>query len=572
MKARVAAMSHAATDETVRPALRGERDAASAVLRSELAAVALILLGAALLFLVGLGQSTLWDQDEAKYTQIAREILQTRDPITLHLNGAPWFVHPPLYLWLQAVTGWLFGFNEFTARVWSAIFGVLGVLATIRLGRLLFTPRAGLLAGVVVMTTFQFFAQSRLAIFDGALVVLMLLAFEAFLRGLRTAEPHLIVWAGIWAGLGTLTKGPIALLLPGMVAAAFLALRRPAVSWRRLPWMKAAAAYLLTAAPWYLVEWVRHGWPFIGQIIGYYTLTRFFGVVEEQSGPWWYYAPVFGLGTFPWTALFVAMLLYQVRRRAHDGSLLVVLWIGITVVFFSLAGTKLPNYVLPVYPMAAVGIAAVWDRLFAGEGMARRYVNAAFIFTVGAVALFAFEIAAFGRLVYPAEFAALQRHLFTVGIAVGGWLLFASALYALRRPAESFAVLAATTVLLAGALIGRTLPLVEAHRPIKTVAAALRPELQPGTALAAVNLTAQQTLLFYTDHRVLWVDDAEGLRPLLCRHRRIVIVARTNERDSVMRYLQFYVPAPLRVIVQQGGLTAIRKEGEIGCRRRLPAL
>lgn len=535
------------------------------MLRNERVALVLILVGAAVLFLAGLGQSTLWDQDEAKYTQIAREILQTGDPITLHVNGAPWFVHPPFYMWLQALVGRVWGFNEFTARLWSAIFGVVGVLATMLLGRLLFGPRTGLLAGMVLATSFQYFAQSRLAIFDGVLVAFMLLTFYTFLRAVREGRSRTLIWSGVWAGLGTLTKGPIALLLPGLVGGAFLLLRRGRYNWRRLPWLLALAVYALLATPWYVVEWIRHGWPFVQSVIGYYTFNRFFGVVEGQAGPWWYYGPVLILGTFPWTAFVVAALVYHARRTMHDGSLLVVLWCGLTVVFYSLAGTKLPNYVLPLYPWAAMGTAAMWDRFFVADRSVPRYLSAAWICTGAVLVAFAVEIVLFARMVYPAQFAVLARHLFRVGVGLTAWLLVAGVLYALRRYAASLAALTATGVLLAGVLIGRTLPLVEAHRPIKAVAAAISSELHPGTTLAAVNLWAQQTLLFYANHPVVWLGDAGGLRRLLCEQERVIVVTRTVDHEKLMRDVGLAAGMPMRVLVAKGELTASLKEGATTC-------
>lgn len=540
--------------------------------RSERAVLVLMLIAASVLFLAGLGGSSLWDQDEAKYTQVAREILQTGDPITLHVNGSPWFVHPPLYMWLQAATGWAFGFSEFTARVWSALFGVVGLLVTYLLGRMLFGTRTAVLGTIVLMTMFQYFAQSRLAIFDVALVAFMLLASDALLRSLRESSPRLAVWAFAWAGLGTLTKGPIALLLPGLVAAAFLWLRRDRVRWQ-VPWFRAIAAYALLGTPWYLVEWIRHGWPFVRTVIGYYTVTRFLGVVEGQAGPWWYYAPVFGIGAFPWTAFLVAMIFYHARRTRDDGSLIVLLWCGITVVFYSVAGTKLPNYVLPAYPMAALGIASMWEGGFSGEARARRHLTAAVAFTVAALILFAAEIAAFGQVKYPADFAALQHHLLLAAIVVGVWLMGASTLYAMRRLAVSFTAFAGTMVLLAAILISRTLPLVEAHRPAKVVAAAIRQELSPGTVLVGVDLSDNQTLLYYTNHHIIWMDDPDGLLRLVCKSRRVVIVTRTEEYEQWVRFLSFYVRPPIRLVAQQGHLTAVIKEDEAGClRNRLQRL
>ncbi len=528
----------------------------------ELRVLLVVLAGAAVLFFGGLGRGTLWDQDEAKYTEVAREILQTGDPITLHVNGTTWFVHPPLYMWLQAVAGSVLGFSEFTARLWSAVFGVVGVLGTYLIGRMLFGQRTALLAAIVLMTMFQYFVQSRLAIFDVVLVAFMLLTFYAWLRSVRESNPRLAIWAALWAGLGTLTKGPIAVLLPGLVAVAFLIARGELRRWREIPWAVAGPVYAIIALPWYVLEWIRHGWPFLQAVIGYYTITRFVGVVENQPGSWWYYGPVLALGAFPWTAFLVASFLDHLGRWRDEGSLVVLLWGGITLLFYSIAGTKLPNYILPVYPFAAIGIAATWDRLLLGDVRARRSLNWAFAFTFLTVAFVAYEIRTFGQAHYPADFAALQRHLLLVAGGLLGWLAAATACYFVRRPLAAFATVAGTMVFLAGVLVLRTLPLVEAHRPIKAVAAATRAELRPGDVLIGLRLRAQQTLMYYADHRVEWIDDPDAFFALLCRHPRAVIVMPTDEYE---RWGQDYVPPPTRIIAQRDGLLAVVTEGATPC-------
>lgn len=526
--------------------------------------LAAVLAFAAVLFVAGVGRGSLWDQDEAKYTQVAREILQTRDPITLHVNGLPWFVHPPLYMWLQAATGAVFGFSEVTARIWSAFFGVVGIYATMLIGRELFGLRAALLSGVILATTFEYFVLSRLAIFDVVLTAFMLLAFYAFLRAIRTGARAFRYWAALWVGLGVLTKGPIALLLPGLVTAGYLAVRRLSIGDPRR-WVGPALAAAGLGSSWYLIEWLRHGSPFVRVVIGYYTITRFVGVVEGQAGPWWYYGPVFGIGAFPWTAFLLVALPYHAVRRRAEGSLLVVLWIAVTVVFYSLAGTKLPNYVLPAFPFAALGVAALWADAFAQDRPAGRALAVAFSGTTVALLVFAAEIAAFGRIKYPGDLVALQRHLIIVAAVLALTLAAAVAAFALRRLRAAFAVVAATTVILAAALVGRTVPLIDARRPIRPVAEAIRIAVPPGGTFVGYRISDHQTLLYYSERRAQWLDDPFEVLARVCAADRVVLAGRPQEVAAWRALAASRLSFQVRLLAAHPELVALEIQRRAAC-------
>ena len=95
------------------------------------------------MFFFQLGAPSLFETDEYIYTNLAKEIVKTGDWITLHLDGKKWFIHPPMYMWLTAIMGAIFGFSEFIARFWCAAFGVGLVVLTYFFGKLLFNERAG---------------------------------------------------------------------------------------------------------------------------------------------------------------------------------------------------------------------------------------------------------------------------------------------------------------------------------------------------------------------------------------------------------------------------------------------
>ncbi|HET6780632.1 MAG TPA: hypothetical protein VFH67_00870, partial [bacterium] len=306
-------------------------------------------------------------------------------------------------------------------------------------------------------------------------------------------------------------------------------------------------------------------------VVGYYLFSRFFGVVELQSGPWWYYLPVFGIGAIPWTAFLAVIIPYLARRRHdHEGSLFVLVWCAVTVGFYTIAGTKLPNYVLPVYPLAALGIGSLWDHALAGEPRARAYVRAGFVTTVLALAVGVWEVVTFARMQYPEQFASLQRHLVTLGVALIALFAVAVVFYLLRRPAAAFAGLAAVTVGMATVMIGQTLPLVEAHRPIKQVATIVVSSLLPGEPLIAMGISDQQTLLYYTDRRLMWADSPFELLTAACYQPRALIVTRPGMVQKWNAHLRLYgAVLEVETIAEVGDLLVARKNGDTPCRQPL---
>ncbi len=520
-----------------------------------------VTLAALILFTYGLGASTLWDQDEPKYLEVSREILTSGDLFTLRIDGIPWFVHPPLFMWLQALTGQLFGFTEFTARIWSAISGAGIVAMTFLLGRLFYGSATGLLAGAITATTLHMLIQSRLAVFDPTLLLFMLLALYMYVVGYTTGSRRASLWAWAWAGLATMSKGPIGLLLPAMVVVALWVVRREWGRWREIP-LLGPVIYVAIGLPWYIVETVRHGGVFLRTAVGYYLFNRFFGVVENQPGPWWFYGPVLLLGTFPWTAFVPPAIAWLLRRRRELGSQVVLLWCGITVAFYSLAGTKLANYVLPVYPVLAIGIARLWVDLLEDAPESRRLRRWAMVLLPLLLALFIVGLAMLGLTKFPAQMAALQRPLLVVAaIFVAGPLVALGFLLA-RRPGRALAALLLTMVIAIPVLVHDTLPAVEQFRPIPRIARRLRAEMQPGDVLAAVRMSVVSSLRFYSGHRVVWVETGNDLILTLCRPARVFLVVPADQDETWVRAV---LPAGVRLQGEDGGYRILLKDSAVSC-------
>jgi 4-amino-4-deoxy-L-arabinose transferase-like glycosyltransferase len=508
---------------------RSARIVQHATRREHLAVVALLAL-VVLITMYRLGAGSLWDQDEALYTEMAREMTETGDWLTPGVDGAPFYNHPPLYMWLVAATGKAVGFSTLTARFWSAAASVGTVFVTVLIGTRLFGPRAGLLAGAVLSVTLQFLVQAHLAVFDTVLLLWMLLAVHAFLRSYQERHRADYLRFFLFCGLGTLTKGPIGLLLPALVIVPFVVIRGAWRRWREVPWAWGIAIYLIVGSSWYAVETWRHGGRFLDSVFGYYALHRYVGVIDAQTGAWYFYLPVLFLGALPWTAFWPTAAAYHARRLHHDGSLFVVLWCVLTVLFYTSAGTKAPNYILPVYPLAAVGIAAIWDAAITdGRGAGLRLPLAVLIALLGALVAGAARYLAglypgasvtFAQLGY---YQMLGRAVVIPAAALGIGLAAAFILLLARAVQPAFAALCAAMAVAWLGTLTSVVPVIETHQSLRPLALAINARLRPGDRVVGYGLYSA-SLIFYTDHHIEWTTRAADFRAAVCGAGRTFII------------------------------------------------
>ncbi len=314
-------------------------------------------------FLFGNHHFTLFDNSETNYSCVAKEIVHTGDALTMHYNGQPWFVHPPLYFWLSSSLCRLLGWTEFNLRFWEGLFGILGLIVTFLIGRLFFAPNTAMLGAMILGSSLYYSIISRLAIFDTLLNVFVLLQVLFFWKAYRNpphTDRYFLAYA-FSAALAVLTKGPFGLLHAGMVIVLFLLLKKNLKFLIKRSIFGCFLLMLLLISPWYGYELFHHGWAFFNVALKDYTWFRFFGVVENQTGPWFYYFPVMLL-FFPWIFFLPGTLVSSWKqyrlKNLSDFSLFSWLFILVTFLFFSFAGTKLPNYIFSVFPFLSLLMAA----------------------------------------------------------------------------------------------------------------------------------------------------------------------------------------------------------------------
>jgi 4-amino-4-deoxy-L-arabinose transferase-like glycosyltransferase len=339
-----------------------------------LAAVAGVCLG------FRLGGVAMIGKDEPRYAEVAREMLASGDWITPHLAGHTWFEKPALPYWLMASGFKLFGVSEFSARLGSALMATLGVAVVFLIARRAGGERRGLTAALVLASSALWLAFARGASFDMPLAATMTAALGSFyFFDVARSPRERLGWAaaaGAWAGASMLAKGLAGPLLLGLIVGAYLLV---AWSWRRLRPIEvlvAAAAALAVASVWYVPVYMKNGWPFVEDFFVNHHFARYLTNKYHHPQPIWFYPAVMLGGLMPWTFFLLAGApsLWRARRRRVETeeerlTLLALLWALVPLAFFSLSESKLPGYILPVFPALAVLAARSIERVWRdGEG------------------------------------------------------------------------------------------------------------------------------------------------------------------------------------------------------------
>ena len=325
---------------------------------------ALALLAA--LLLVGIGAAPLIDRDEPAYAEAAREMLARHDWVATWFNDQPWFDKPPLVFWAAMVSYSALGVNETAARLPVALFGIGGVLAVYWLGRRLRGARAGALSAGILATSLLYLGLSRAVLLDVPFTACFTLAMGALVASLR--EPQRARWpllAGAALGLAVLAKSPAAVVLFAIILAAAAVPRRSPARVRPLRWTLTALACLAVVAPWYAAMAVRFPHTFLSQFLVAGNLGRFARAEHSRSMAPYYYLPIIIAGFLPWTAMLPGAL--RAAWRERRGASIPLWWAALTFIFFSVAQSKLPGYILPAFPALALLVGLNLDRRIEGR-------------------------------------------------------------------------------------------------------------------------------------------------------------------------------------------------------------
>ena len=474
---------------------------------------------AAMLFFARLGDLPLIDPDEGRNAEVAREMAETGAWVVPSFNGIPYLDKPAFYFRAVALSFTVFGRNEFTARLPSALSAALLAVLMWAFCRRAYGERAGALTVLVLATTPLVVGFARLAIFDMPLVLFTTMAIVAGYRaeerdGAVTRRRWLLVGAASSA-VATLIKGPVGFLVPGAVLTVFnLVERRPRAILRMLS-PPNLALFLAIVLPWFLAlvhahpEFLRYG--LVDE-----SARRFLTPSFRRTEPVYYFGPVLLLGMYPWSVLLpeAAVAAWRHRARWMQADRFLIVWAVVVVVLFSSSQSKRPGYILP----AAVALAALAARLLdhalsESDGLAARLVlrgtlGVAILSTVAAAALSL-------NLVRPNslqillnfesnEFGRLERDL---GILVVSLLVVAVAAFGVRLWRDvrlALALFALPAVLFLSVGFGTAARYAEASSA-RALARAI-PPLPPGSIVACLECFVVG-LPFYVGEPVIYITE-----------------------------------------------------------------
>jgi 4-amino-4-deoxy-L-arabinose transferase-like glycosyltransferase len=317
----------------------------------------------AALLLFRLGQVPLAGPDEPRYARVAVEMQRAGEWVTPTLQGEPWLEKPPLYYWLAGLACRLLGETELAARLPSLLACLLLVGVTALAGARLYGVSAGLHAGFVTGTGGLVFVYGHAASMDMLLAAMLTTASALLALGLLGFAGRLAIPAAyVFMGLAVLAKGPIGVLLPGLIVLVYLGVTGEWRLLRRLVSPGALLLFLLVAVPWHVAIYLDQGQRFVDVFLLDHNLQRFTSTIHRHPGPAYYYLPLIVGGLYPWSGLLLPGLAGLAPRRSR-ADLFVLLWFAVPFVFFSAAGSKLAGYILPCLPPLALLMGRAAGRL-----------------------------------------------------------------------------------------------------------------------------------------------------------------------------------------------------------------
>jgi 4-amino-4-deoxy-L-arabinose transferase-like glycosyltransferase len=326
--------------------------------------IILLLVAAAILF-SNLGGWDLWNPDEPRYAEVAREMVKNGEYLVPHINGKIYPDKPPLFFWLIALCSKPFGdVSAATARFPSAFAALCVILLTFLLGKKLYNPAVGIFAGLILLSTTQFFWLAVRANIDMTLTLWTTLAIYLLYCGYtrQQGKNTCYLLAYFFMGLATITKGPVGIFIPLITMVLFLLSQKQYRQIKDIRIVPGLLIILVTSALWLVPACISGGGEYMQNILFKQTFGRAVDSYSHKQ-PFFYYLVNFPADFNPWTIFIPSAVIFFWRKKKQGGTVdltFPLVWFAGTFIFFSLVSGKRNLYLLPLYPAAAILMARFW--------------------------------------------------------------------------------------------------------------------------------------------------------------------------------------------------------------------
>ena len=520
----------------------------------------LLLLAVVLIWFGNLEYRKLIRPDEGRYAEIPREMVASGDWTTPRLNELKYFEKPPLQYWATAVAYEVFGEHQWTTRLWVALTGFAGILLAWFAGARLFGREAGIYAALLLGSSTLYALMAHINTLDMGVTFFITLGIFSLLIAQKEEQVKqrrnwmLLAWAAM--ALAVLSKGLMGLILPGTALFLYSVFNRDITIWKRMHWFSGLLVFLLVAAPWFVLV-IKANPEFFDRFFIYEHYTRFTTKVHGRYQPWYYFIPVLMLGMLPWTLLMFDALLRTWRNsvqkaKEFSAERFLLVWAVFIYFFFSISGSKLPSYLLPMFPALA---------LLMGKQIADMNPRRLFWLIVPVLPVVAIML---GLAPFAAKLADTQVQVEMYGeyavwlvVAMLVWLLgLGSALYLLWRDNKMAPIIVLALSSLLATQIGLSgYNTVARERSSYLLAAAIKPQIKPDVPFYSV-FCYEQTLPFYLKRTFTLVDFKDEMDFGIQQEpeRWIASVDLLAKRWSMQAEAYAIVPTQMFYTLQQQGM------------------
>jgi 4-amino-4-deoxy-L-arabinose transferase-like glycosyltransferase len=521
----------------------------------------LMLLALVILWFGNLEYRKLIRPDEGRYAEIPREMVVSGDWTTPRLNDLKYFEKPPLQYWATAVAYEVFGQHQWTSRIWAALTGFAGLLLAWFTGTRLFGREAGIYAVLLLGSSLLYALMAHLNTLDmGVTFFITLGIFSLLLAQKEEQAAHrrnwmLLAWSGL--ALAVLSKGLMGIILPGAALFLYSVFNRDITIWKRMHWISGLLVFLLIAVPWFVLV-CKANPEFFQRFFIYEHFERFTSKVHGRYQPWYYFVPILLLGMLPWTVLMFDALLRTWKSGARvvkvfSPERFLLVWVVFVYVFFSISDSKLPSYLLPMFPSLA---------LLMGKQLVSMKARRLFWMTIPSLVAVAILLGIAPFVAKTAD-TPLQLEMYSnysvwLVIALVIWLVgMGAALWLLRLENKMVAVIVlAFSSLVATQTAVSGYNTIAPERSSYILADAIRPLVKPDVPFYSV-FCYEQTLPFYLKRTFTLVDFQDemdfGIR--MEPERWVPTVEVLATRWSTQAEAYAIVPTQMFHILQQQGMT-----------------